>query len=105
MRSPGGLRVYGSGLLSSFGEIEHAITGRDVQRYPLQPEWVINQGFAIDRYQPLLFIVDSFDHLFTMVDTLEKWMRAGKLNNVAPGEPEVNESDLKSFLHAAGMRQ
>lgn len=100
MRSRDGLRVYGSGLLSSFGEIEHAIAARDVQRYPLQPEWVINQGFAIDRYQPLLFVVDSFDHLFTLVDTLEKWMRAGKLNNVAPGEPEINERDLKSFLHA-----
>jgi phenylalanine-4-hydroxylase len=100
MRSSDGLRVYGSGLLSSFGEIEHAVDARDVQRYLLQPEWVINQGFAIDRYQPLLFIVDSFDHLFTAVDTLEKWMRAGKLNNVAPGEPELNERDLKSFLHA-----
>ncbi len=100
MRSRDELRVYGSGLLSSFGEIEHAIAARDVQRYPLQPEWVINQGFAIDRYQPLLFIVDSFDHLFSLVGTLEKWMRAGKLNNVAPGEPEVNERDLKSFLHA-----
>jgi len=92
------LRVYGSGLLSSFGEIEHAIESEEVQRYPLQPEWVINQGFAIDRYQPLLFIVESFDHLFTLVDTLEKWMRAGKLNNVAPGEPEINERDLRSFL-------
>jgi phenylalanine-4-hydroxylase len=100
MRSRDGLKVYGSGLLSSFGEIEHAITGRNVQRYPLQPEWVINQGFAIDHYQPLLFTVDSFDHLFSLVDTLEKWMRAGKLNNVAPGEPEINELDLKSFLVA-----
>jgi phenylalanine-4-hydroxylase len=100
MRSRDGLSVYGSGLLSSFGEIEHAIVARDVQRYPLQPEWVINQAFAIDHYQPLLFIVDSFDHLFTLVDTLEKWMRVGKLNYVAPGEPEVNERDLKSFLHA-----
>jgi phenylalanine-4-hydroxylase len=100
MRSRDGLRVYGSGLLSSFGEIEHAVVARDVQRYPLQPEWVINQSFAIDRYQPLLFIVNSFDHLFALVDTLEKWMRAGKLDNVAPGEPEVNERDLTSFLHA-----
>ena len=32
---------------------------------------------------------------------LEKWMKAGKLNHVAPGEPDVVESDLKSFLHAA----
>ncbi len=101
MRSRDGLRVYGSGLLSSFGEIEHAVVDRDVQRYPIQPEWVINQSFAIDQYQPLLFIVDSFDHLFTLVDTLERWMRAGKLNHVAPGEPEVNERDLRSFLQAA----
>lgn len=101
MRSRDGLRVYGSGLLSSFGEIEHAIAARDVQRYPMQLEWAINQAFEIDRYQPLLFIVDSFDHLFTLVDTLEKWMRAGKLNHVAPGEPEIIESDLRSFLNAA----
>jgi phenylalanine-4-hydroxylase len=102
MRSKGSedLRVYGSGLLSSYGEIEHAISADDVQRYRLQPEWVINQGFAIDRYQPLLFIVDSFDHLFSLVDTLEKWMRAGRLNDVAPGEPEINERDLQSFLVA-----
>jgi phenylalanine-4-hydroxylase len=101
MRSRDGLRVYGSGLLSSFGEIEHAIAAPETQRYPLQLEWVINQGFAIDHYQPLLFIVDSFDHLFSLVDTLERWMREGKLNNVAPGDPDVSETDLKSFLHAA----
>jgi phenylalanine-4-hydroxylase len=100
MRRGGELKVYGSGLLSSFGEIEHAVDAPDVQRFTLRPEWAINQSFAIDRYQPLLFVVESFDHLFTLVDTLEKWMRAGKLNNVAPGEPEINERDLRSFLRA-----
>ena len=34
MRSKDGLRVYGSGLLSSFGEIEHAIVSPEVQRFP-----------------------------------------------------------------------
>jgi len=96
------LRVYGSGLLSSFGEIEHAVASPDVQRYPLQIEWAINQAFEIDHYQPLLFIVDSFDHLYSLVDELERWMKAGKLNHVAPGQPEVNEVDLKSFLEAGG---
>jgi phenylalanine-4-hydroxylase len=61
---------------------------------------VINQGFAIDQYQPLLFIVDSFDHLFSLVSELEEWMKEGKLNHVAPGEPGVNEEDLRSFLTA-----
>ena len=100
MRGQDGLKVYGSGLLSSYGEIAYAIDSPEVQRYPIQLEWAVNQGFEIDHYQPLLFIVDSFDHLFSLVDLLEKWMRAGKLNNVAPGEPSVNEADLKSFLRA-----
>lgn len=96
------LKVYGSGLLSSFGEIEHAIESPDTQRFPLQLEWVVNQAFEIDHYQPLLFIVDSFEHLYSLVDELEGWMKEGRLNHVAPGDPEVQESDLQSFLtHAA----
>ncbi|MCW5981075.1 MAG: phenylalanine 4-monooxygenase [Bryobacteraceae bacterium] len=100
MRGRNGVCAYGSGLLSSYGELEHAVASDRPQRYPMQIEWAINQAFEIDRYQPLLFIVDSFDHLFDLVDRLEKWMRAGKLNDVAPGEPGVSETDLRSFLRA-----
>ena len=100
MNSRDSLKVYGSGLLSSHGEIAHAIDSPEVQRFPVQMEWIINQGFEIDHYQPLLFIVDSFDHLFGLVDRLEQWMKDGKLNNVAPGDPGVDEADLKSFLDA-----
>jgi len=99
-RPGGGLCVYGSGLLSSCGEIEHSIESDAVQRYPFQLEWVINQYFEIHHYQPLLFVVDSFDHLFKEVDRLEAWMKDGRLNNVSPGEPHANEADLKSFLDA-----
>ncbi len=98
MRSGNSLKVYGSGLLSSYGEIAHAIDAPEVQRYPIQLEWAVNQAFEIDHFQPLLFIVDSFDHLFDLVGELERWMKAGKLSNVAPGEPAVNEHDLESFL-------
>jgi len=101
MRGRNGVCAYGSGLLSSYGELEHAIDSEEVQRYPLQIEWVINQGAEIDHYQPLLFMVDSFEHLFGLVDELEGWMRQGKLYNVAPGLPEIAERDLQSFLDAA----
>ena len=104
MRSGDELKVYGSGLLSSYGEIEHAVDAPEVQRYPVQLEWVINQYFEIDHYQPLLFIVDSFDHLFDLVGELERWMLAGKLDNVAGGEPGISEPDLRSFLEAAAGR-
>lgn len=98
----GEIVAYGSGLLSSYGELQHAIESDEVQRYPVQLEWLINQGAEIDHYQPLLFIVDSFDHLFQLVDRLENWMRAGKLDNVAPGLPEIAEKDLHSFIEAGG---
>ncbi|MBK9121419.1 MAG: phenylalanine 4-monooxygenase [Phycisphaerales bacterium] len=100
MRDRGGLRAYGSGLLSSFGELEHCIESPVVQRYPFQLEWVVNQYFEINHYQPLLFIVDSFDHLFSQVDELERWLLDSRLSNVSPGEPHVDEADLQSFLHA-----
>jgi len=94
----GEVKVYGSGLLSSYGELEHAVESAQVQRYPAQLEWIINQSFEIDHYQPLLFVVDSFEHLYHLVGDLESWMRLGKLDHVAPGEPVVSEVDLQSFI-------
>jgi len=88
--------------LTFLHEIAHAIDSPDVQRYPFRIEWVVNQAFEIFHYQPLLFVVDSFDHLYALVTELEQWMIAGKLDNVAPGEPGVSESDLASFLAGSG---
>lgn len=99
MRRNGRIKVYGSGLLSSYGEIQHAVESEEVDRRPFDIEEVVHQPFDIDRYQPLLYVVESFEHLFDQVDLLERWMREGKLNEVAGGEPAVNEEDLKSFLH------
>jgi phenylalanine-4-hydroxylase len=100
VREAGELKAYGSGLLSSPGELAHAIEGPEVQRYPFQLAWVVNQFFEIDRYQPVLFIVDSFEHLYRLVGELEDWIADGRLDNVAPGQPEVRAEDLRGFLAA-----
>lgn len=102
--APGQVRVYGSGLLSSYGEIAHAVDAPEVQRFPAQVEWIVNQAFEIHHYQPLLFVIEDFEHLFYLVHDLERRMDAGLLDNLQPGEPEVNEVDLKSFLDAAVSR-
>ena len=98
MREGKRICVYGSGLLSSAGEIEHCYRISQVQRYPFQLEWVVNQSFEIDHFQPLLFVIDSFAHLYEEVDRLEQWLNEGKLDHVSPGEPQVNDADLKAFL-------
>ncbi len=102
MRRPdgNGLCAYGSGLLSSAGEIGHAVEAPEVQRAPFQLDWVVNQSFEIDSLQPLLFVVDSFDHLEREVLRLERWLNDGRLDNVARGEPAVSREDLRSFLGA-----
>ncbi|HVT38859.1 MAG TPA: phenylalanine 4-monooxygenase [Gemmatimonadaceae bacterium] len=97
----GEIKAYGSGLLSSYGELVHCIEAPQVQRHPLQMEWVVNQHFEINHYQPLLFIVDDFDHLFKLVGQLEQWMKDGKLDNVTPGWRDMSEADVKSFLDAS----
>jgi phenylalanine-4-hydroxylase len=103
MHTAGALKAYGSGLLSSFGELGHAIESPEVARRPFAIEEVVNQPFEIDHFQPLLFVVDGFDHLYALADELEDWIVQGRLDDVAAGEPEVSETDLRSFLEAGGV--
>jgi phenylalanine-4-hydroxylase len=98
LRTPQGLRVYGSGLLSSAGEIGHSLESPTVERLPVDLERVVNQPFEIDHYQPLLFVIESFDQLFELVGELEEWLRAGRLSDTAPGEPAMSDADIASFL-------
>ena len=90
--------VYGSGLLSSHGEIEHALVSNAVERLPARLDTMIHQSFEIDHYQPVLFVVDSFEHLYELVGELKVWMKQGKLDDVAPGEPAI---DMPEILHCA----
>lgn len=101
MRNGPQLRVYGSGLLSSHGEIAHAIDSPRVNRRPIDLLEVVNQPFEIDQYQPILYIADSFSHVYQLVDELESLLRSGRLENVHPGSPEVHADDRKSFLVVA----
>ena len=55
-------RILGAGLLSSFGEMEHAL-GPDVQRRPFSLEAVISCAYDPTVMQPLLFVVPSLARL------------------------------------------
>lgn len=103
MREAGRLKVYGSGLLSSYGEIANGVEA-DVDRRPFDLAEVVNQPFDIDHFQPVLYVVDSFEHLFSEVDRLRRWLREGKLDAVAGGKPDVAGEDLESFLTPDGGR-
>lgn len=65
------VKAYGTGLLSSAGELE-AIDGAELR--PLDPEAASRQVYDPTHYQPVLFCADSFDSMYrTMRDYLVRW--------------------------------
>src|SRR5215216_6288879 len=58
----GEIKAYGAGLLSSFGELEHAF-GDDVERRPFDLEQVINTEYSYSDMQPILYVIKSYAHL------------------------------------------
>jgi phenylalanine-4-hydroxylase len=67
IREAGQIRLFGSGLMSSVGESAHALTDA-VEKRDFDLHAVMRQPFEIDHYQPLLFVIDSFEQLYHVMD-------------------------------------
>ena len=65
----GRLKLYGSGLISSEGEGRHALTSPEVERRPFDLERVCDTAFEIFHYQPILYVLDSFEQLAAAMRT------------------------------------
>ena len=59
----GRLKLYGSGLISSEGEGHYALQSPEVERRPFDLERVCGTPFEIHHYQPILYVLDSFEQL------------------------------------------
>ena len=78
IREDGKIKVYGSGLVSSHSESAYSLTGawekkgvsvpdctpRDVPEYrPFDLDRVCNTDFEIDHFQPIYYVLESFEQL------------------------------------------
>ncbi len=71
LREDGRLKAYGTGLLSSAGELE-AMHGAELR--PLDLEAAARQEYDPTKFQPVLFCADSFETMFeTLKDYLLRW--------------------------------
>jgi phenylalanine-4-hydroxylase len=60
-----GNRAYGAGLVSSIGELQHALSDKPiVKEFDLLK--VLRTPYRIDIYQPIYFVIESFDQLFDL---------------------------------------
>ena len=69
IRENGRIKLFGSGLMSSHGEGPHALSDATEKR-DFDLKAVVNTPFEIDHYQPLLYVIDSFDQLY---DAVREW--------------------------------
>ncbi len=79
VRENGALKAYGAGLLSSFGELTHALAGApgapEIRRF--DPDAARQIENPITKYQPLLWEVDSLREVFELVNvSIERMRRA-----------------------------
>ncbi len=58
----GDIKAYGAGLLSSYGELEHAFSDK-VERRPFVLEEVINHEYTYSDMQPVLYVIPSYAEL------------------------------------------
>lgn len=71
LREAGGLKAYGTGLLSSAGELAAM---HDAELRPLDPDAASRLDFDPTKYQPVLFCAESFDEMYlTLRDYLVRW--------------------------------
>ena len=66
MKQKDGLRAYGAGILSSSGELVHAVKSAEPQRIALDLLRCMRTRYNIDSYQQTYFVIDSFQQLFDM---------------------------------------
>lgn len=68
-----GIRAYGSGIMSSPGELTYAVESPDdgsgPERKPFDPVEVLRTPYRIDILQPVYYVIENFDQLFEVGKT------------------------------------
>ena len=84
----GALRIYGSGIASSYTESVFALDDPSPNRIGFDLERVMRTRYRIDDFQETYFVLDDFDDLLRLaeIDFGELYQRVGRMRELDPGE-------------------
>jgi len=85
---PEGLRIYGSGIVSSHAESIYAVESPSPNRIHFDLERVMRTDYRIDDFQESYFVIGSFDELFaeTYKDFAALYRKLAAGPNYKPGD-------------------
>jgi len=83
-----GLRIYGSGIASSYTESVFALEDASPNRIGFDLERVMRTNYRIDDFQEVYFVLDKLDDLLQLadVDFAPLYQRVGALAQLQPGD-------------------
>ncbi len=86
--TPKGLRIYGSGIVSSSAESAYSLESPSPNRIGFELERVMRTNYRIDDFQESYFVIPSFEALFqeTYKDFAELYRRLATGPTHAPGD-------------------
>lgn len=64
INSPDGLRIYGAGIVSSFGESQYALEDKHPNRIRFNLERIMRTEYEIDKFQKTYFVINDYKQLF-----------------------------------------
>ena len=100
--SPEGLRIYGSGIVSSSAETIYAVESPSPNRIGFDLERVMRTDYRIDDFQESYFVIPSFDALFaeTYKDFAALYLRLAEGPVYRPGDIAPGDNAITRGTHA-----
>ncbi|MBS0215085.1 MAG: phenylalanine 4-monooxygenase [Proteobacteria bacterium] len=94
IRQKDGLRIYGSGIVSSKGESIHSLESDAPNRIAFDLERIMRTRYRIDTYQKTYFVIDSYDQLIdaTRPDFTPIYARLAALDSIPAGEVQAADT-------------
>ena len=86
--TPDGIRIYGSGIVSSKGESIYCLEDPKPNRIAFDLLRVMRTRYRIDAYQESYFVISSFEQLFgaTQPDFTPYYAELARLSDLDPGD-------------------
>jgi phenylalanine-4-hydroxylase len=83
------VKAFGAGLMSSFTELQFAVTSADAHHVPFDLETVMRTGYEIDKFQRAYFVLPSFETLRSTLETADLAALIARWKDQPPLDPSA----------------
>ena len=85
-------RIYGAGILSSFGESHYSLESAKPHRLAFDLKRVLRTRYRTDAFQPTYFVIDRFEDVLSLVRANDFALLCRELEGLADLDPGVAEA-------------